>query len=50
MELDNNVILIFDTFVIIHITQVPRYLLFCDRGSFSAKAFTLVGTDLNPVE
>ena len=28
--------------------QVPRYLLFCERGSFSAHALTLVGTKLTP--
>ena len=29
-------------------TQVPRYLLFCEGGIFSAHALTLVGTKLTP--
>ena len=29
-------------------TQVPRYLLFCEGGIFSAHALTLVGTQLTP--
>ena len=29
-------------------TQVPRHLTFCERGSFSAHAITLVDTKLTP--